>query len=315
MKVNLIRWPDQHDWDRCKLLALGTEGKEAKTSATAEWKHKMLKCEHSPIRTLMFTIQLVDVPYWVSVHYVRHKYGIEHYVRSQRNDRQSQYDRNSAPQNAPVNHIIEVNAQELMFMARKRLCSKAAEETKQVMEMIVEAVVKVCPEFKPFLVPQCEYLGRCPEIYGCGMFDDNHLETVNGITGNEYQKLAMRTKNVNATERLQDKIDMCQFFKEADGKVRGRKDFGGIINACFGLSGEVGEFNDMIKKWIFHEKELDEVHAKKECGDILWYISMLCESFGWSMEEIMQMNIDKLKARYPDGFDVAKSEHRAEGDV
>ena len=92
-------------------------------------------------------------------------------------------------------------------------------------------------------------------------------------------------------------------------------DIGGIFNACLGLSGEVGEFNDMIKKWVFHEKELDMEHAKKEAGDILWYVVMLCESFGWNMEEIMQMTVDKLKARYPEGFDVERANHRAEGDV
>lgn len=93
------------------------------------------------------------------------------------------------------------------------------------------------------------------------------------------------------------------------------KDFGGILNACLGLSGEVGEFNDMIKKWIFHEKQLDIDHAKKEAGDICWYLAMLCESFGWSLDEIMQMNVDKLKARYPQGFDIERANHRAEGDV
>lgn len=51
------------------------------------------------------------------------------------------------------------------------------------------------------------------------------------------------------------------------------------INACLGLSGEVGEFNDMIKKWIFHEKEFDEEHAKKEMGDVMWYIAMMCHTF------------------------------------
>lgn len=293
MKVNLIRWPDQHDWDRCKLLALGTEGKEAKTSATDEWKHKMLKCEHSPIRTLMFTIQLVDVPYWVSVHYVRHKYGIEHYVRSQRNDRQSEYDRNSAPQNAPVNHIIEVNAQELMFMARKRLCSKAATKTKQVMEMIVEAVVKVCPEFKPFLVPQCEYLGRCPEIYGCGMFDENQFNRVNGITGNEYQKLAMRTAS-----------GMCAATPDNL-----------MLNGVMGLNGEAGECIDLVKKHLFQGKPLDKEHLAKELGDVAWYLAVTAQSIGYGMDDIFKMNIKKLEARYPNGFEVEKSEHRKEGDI
>ena len=71
----------------------------------------------------------------------------------------------------------------------------------------------------------------------------------------------------------------------------------------------------MIKKWVFHEKELDMEHAKKEMGDVLWYVAMMCESFGWNMEDVMQTNIDKLKARYPEGFSADRSLHRAEGDV
>ena len=136
------------------------------------------------------------------------------------------------------------------------------------------------------------------------------------MTGNDYQKLAMRTNDHKATDRLLDNVDMIDFFKQAKaGRDIENYDFGGILNACLGLSGEVGEFNDMIKKWIFHEKELDVEHAKKEAGDICWYLAMLCESFGWNLDEIMQMNVDKLKARYPEGFDVDRANHRAEGDV
>ena len=136
------------------------------------------------------------------------------------------------------------------------------------------------------------------------------------MTGNEYQALAMRTNDHKETERLLDKADMIDFFKRAKaGRDTENYDFGGILNSCLGLSGEVGEFNDMIKKWIFHEKQLDIDHAKKEAGDICWYLAMLCESFGWSLDEIMQMNVDKLKARYPEGFDIERANHRAEGDV
>ena len=136
------------------------------------------------------------------------------------------------------------------------------------------------------------------------------------MTGNEYQKLAMRTNDHKATDRLLDKAYMIDFFKQAKaGRDTENYDFGGILNSCLGLSGEVGEFNDMIKKWIFHEKKLDIDHAKKEAGDICWYLAMLCESFGWSLDEIMQMNVDKLKARYPQGFDIEKANNRAEGDV
>ena len=127
------------------------------------------------------------------------------------------------------------------------------------------------------------------------------------MNGKVYQDMAMRTNDGNATLRLSNKVD--------DHLDDPRVDVGGILNGCLGLSGEIGEFNDMVKKWIFHEKPLDVVHAQKEIGDVLWYIAMICHSFGWNMDEIMQQNIDKLKARYPEGFDVNKSAHRKEGDV
>lgn len=130
------------------------------------------------------------------------------------------------------------------------------------------------------------------------------------MLGSEYQKMAMRTNDGKGTERLKKALGVNS--PECYAPIA---DIGGLLNGCLGLSGEVGEFNDMIKKWIFHEKPLDEEHAKKECGDIFWYLAMICDSFGWDMNEIMQMNIDKLKARYPEGFSVEKANNRKEDDV
>lgn len=135
------------------------------------------------------------------------------------------------------------------------------------------------------------------------------------MNANKYQKLAMRTNDGKASDRLIGKMQEYDMKFSSEQSNKESVDIGGIFNACLGLSGEVGEFNDMIKKWVFHEKELDMEHAKKEAGDILLYVVMLCESFGWNMEEIMQMNVDKLKARYPEGFDVERANNRAVGDV
>lgn len=123
------------------------------------------------------------------------------------------------------------------------------------------------------------------------------------MTANEYQELAMRTNDGKATERLAKKIENSTY------------DIGGVLNAALGLSGEIGEFNDILKKWIFHQKEIDLEHAKKELGDIMWYVAMMCHSFGWELDDILQMNVDKLKSRYPDGFDVNLANHRKENDI
>lgn len=136
------------------------------------------------------------------------------------------------------------------------------------------------------------------------------------MTGKEYQELAMRTNDGKSTERLLDKVDMIDFFKQArGGRDAENYDFGGILNACLGLSGEVGEFNDMIKKWVFHEKELDKEHLKKEIGDVMWYVAMVCESFDFNIDEILKINVCKLKSRYPEGFDTEKANHRMPDDV
>ena len=85
---------------------------------------------------------------------------------------QNEYDRNSAPQNAPVNMILDVNAEELMVIANKRLCNMAALETHSVVAAMCREVIAHCPEFEPFLVPMCEYLGgKCNEMNGgCGKY-------------------------------------------------------------------------------------------------------------------------------------------------
>ena len=129
------------------------------------------------------------------------------------------------------------------------------------------------------------------------------------MNGKEYQNLAMRTNDGNATNRLLN-LTLSDTTENGIGE-----DTGTVLNACLGLSGEVGEFNDMIKKWIFHEKDLDEEHLKKELGDIMWYIAMMCHAFRWGLDEIMEMNINKLKARYPEGFDTDRANNRKNSDV
>lgn len=169
MNVTVLRYPTKEDWERCKMMAMNTIGKNWAGEVTDIWKDKILRARHSPIRTLMFTIKM-EVPYYVSVHFVRHKYGVEHYVSSQRNDRQDKYDRREAKQSIPVIHIMDVNAEELMAIANRRLCNQADVKTREVMNLIVKEVLKTNPEFTPHLVPQCLKLGLgiCPEFKPCG---------------------------------------------------------------------------------------------------------------------------------------------------
>lgn len=156
--------PTEADWLEVKKRALVTVGRKAVTPPTEEWKHKILEARHSPIRRLNFSFY-IECPYWVSVHLCRHIHA-QPYVKSQRNDRQNEYDRNSAPQNAMVCMLWDMNAEELMTIANKRLCRLASKETREVVEKMCEIVLDEYPEFVGLLVPNCHY-GKCHEMYSC----------------------------------------------------------------------------------------------------------------------------------------------------
>lgn len=165
-KVELLKYPTDKDWEWVKTCTLNTVGKKNLTKPTDEWKKKLIESEHSPIRELWFGIRM-QIPYFVSVHFVRHHIGVNHYVQTQRTDRTG-VNRDELPQGEFVSHVMSVNAQELVFMAHKRLCKQASEETRQVMKMIVDEVIKVCPQMKNVLVPLCAYRnGKCTEFFPC----------------------------------------------------------------------------------------------------------------------------------------------------
>ncbi len=75
-----------------------------------------------------------------------------------------------------------------------------------------------------------------------------------------------------------------------------------LLHYALGLATEAGEFQDAVKKFIAYGKPLDKTNLKEEVGDLLWYIARICSLYGWSMEEVMDLNINKLKARFPEKF-------------
>ena len=85
-------------------------------------------------------------------------------------------------------------------------------------------------------------------------------------------------------------------------------------HALHGLSGEVGELHSLYQK-AYQGHMFDEEHAKRELGDILWFLAEYCSAHNWSMSEVAELNIAKLKARFPDGFSAYRSLNRAEGDI
>lgn len=111
-----------------------------------------------------------------------------------------------------------------------------------------------------------------------------------GLTPNEYQKLALRTASKEGMDNP-------------------------ILNGVLGLVGESGECADLVKKNLFQGHYIDKTRMAKELGDVAWYLALTAYGLGYELEDILRMNIEKLRARYPDGFDTEHSQHRKAGDV
>jgi NTP pyrophosphatase (non-canonical NTP hydrolase) len=91
-----------------------------------------------------------------------------------------------------------------------------------------------------------------------------------------------------------------------------------LLTASVGLASESGEFSEIVKKIVFQGKEYNDdvrYHMLRELGDICWYLANAANALGADLEEIVKMNVEKLEARYPNGFEVARSENRAKGDL
>jgi hypothetical protein len=140
---------------------------EGEKEPTSSWKKRILLAEHSPIRKLFVSWKWSDLPYWVSVHFVRHKYGIEHFVSTQRTDRTGT-DRTGQRQDAPVEHECIANAAEMMFISRRRMCAQASPETREAWKLLIDAIAQDNPELASCCVPECVYRGFCPEFKCCG---------------------------------------------------------------------------------------------------------------------------------------------------
>ena len=166
MQIEIIRYPTDDDWARCLYLARITQGRDGSAVPSEAWRDKILEAEHSPVRTLMYTIAMHDIPYYSSVHLVRHKFGVEHYVMSQRVNPE----RGAERQDALVTHVMDMNFQALVNMSRKRLCFKADPMTRSIMKAIVDELAKVDPRSAKFCVPECVYRHGCHEIKSCGFY-------------------------------------------------------------------------------------------------------------------------------------------------
>lgn len=163
-------------WKRVLNAARRTIGKQPLDKEPSNsWKAKILLAEHSPIRLLEYDWTWGDIMQWVTTHLVRHHEGVEKFVHSQRGDRRpllEEYNvksRNELPQGALNDMDMTANAQALIYISRKRLCSCASKETREAWKQVKEEIAKKDPILASKMVPECLYRGFCPEwMNSCG---------------------------------------------------------------------------------------------------------------------------------------------------
>lgn len=164
--INLIQ---ATSWERVLNAARKTVGKKSISKEPSDsFKKKILLAEHSPIRLLEYDISLEDVKQWVTVHLVRHHEGCEKFVHSQREDRRELgIPRDELPQGSPNDMDMTCNAQALINISRKRLCSCASKETREVWKQVKDEIEKIDPVLASKMVRECVYRGFCPEFDRC----------------------------------------------------------------------------------------------------------------------------------------------------
>lgn len=168
-----IRVEQVTPWLRALNAARWTIGKAPLSKEPSnEWKDKIIRAEHSPIRLVEFDIWLEDIPAFVAGHLVRHHQGMEKFQCTNREDR-----RNVNPEEinrlTPVNLMLSCNVQSLINISRKRLCKCAHAETIKVWQAVKGAIAEIDPIVAKHMVKECVYKGRCVEMKSCNFCMSN----------------------------------------------------------------------------------------------------------------------------------------------
>ena len=138
---------------------------------SVKWKKKIIKAEHSPLRCLMFNIDLYDIPRYVSDHLVRHVHA-QPFVSTGRSDvLKENLPREEQRMTDLYNTRLFLNAQEIINISRARLCNKAEATTREIWKAVIDELRKIEPELANACVPNCLYRGFCPEFKSCGFAD------------------------------------------------------------------------------------------------------------------------------------------------
>ena len=189
MKVNVIQ---ETPWSRALNAARRTIGKPPLNKEPSDnWRKMVIMAEHSPIKLVEYLISFKDLRQWVGVHLLRHEHMLP-FIHSQRVDRREDIDsltervmsiieedvksdesfnkRDYLFQGEPNDQDFVVNAQTLINISRKRLCHCASKETREAWIAVREAIKEFDPIMASFMVPNCIYRSRCPEMNTCGYY-------------------------------------------------------------------------------------------------------------------------------------------------
>ena len=142
-----------------------------------DFRRKIIRAEHSPLRCLMFFIDMYDIPYYAAMHFRTHKLVHVPFVSTSRPDIDgNQKPRNEQKKDEPVNMRLMLDAQEIIAISRMRLCSKAETETRRIWSAVVKELYKQEPLLATACVPSCVYRGFCPELKSCGYSDSQGFD-------------------------------------------------------------------------------------------------------------------------------------------
>lgn len=160
-------------WTDVLNAARFTQRKEPKSGEPSiKWKKKIIKAEHSPLRCLMFNIDMYDIPYYTAMHFRTHKLVHLPVVSTSRPDIDgNQKPRSEQKKDEPVNMRLMLDAQEIIAISRVRLCNKAELETRKIWNEVITKLKKTEPELAAACVPQCLSKSYCPEFKSCGLAD------------------------------------------------------------------------------------------------------------------------------------------------
>lgn len=200
MKKPTVEVEQETSWKRALNAARRTIGKKPLDKEPSDvWKKRVIMAEHSPIKLVEYRISFTDLRQWVGVHLLRHEHLLP-MIHSQRADRREDIDKlvegvmsileediKSSPDFNKRDYMFQgeandqdfyVNAQTLINISRKRLCACASKETREAWMLVKNAIAEIDPIMASFMVANCVYRGRCPEMKTCGYYltEKHHKE-------------------------------------------------------------------------------------------------------------------------------------------